>query len=239
MDKKILIIEDEPAIADNIRLALQREGMESHTCHLGREALAYLSHEKIDLVTLDIGLPDMMGVDVCKEIREISGVPIIFITARDNEIDKVLGLEMGADDYLVKPFSPRELVARIKAVLRRYEAHHEPMNEGSSNGSKFLVVDEVRKVVCYQSRDIPLTPHEFGILRVLAEYPGRVFSRERLLEKVWRNDLDINDRVIDTHIKSIRAKLQEMERTGLIEGGADLIQTHRGFGYSLVKEFTS
>lgn len=233
MSKKILIVEDEPGIADNIRLALKREGMDSHTCYFGGEALDYIAKEKVDLVTLDIGLPDMMGVDICKKIREVSSVPVIFLTARDNEIDKVLGLEMGADDYLVKPFSPRELVARIKAVLRRTEGNG--LKSEKLSNSAGLLVDEARKIACYQSQDIPLTPHEFGILRVLAEHPGRVCSREHLLQVVWQDDFDINDRVVDTHIKSIRAKFQELERSGLIEAAANLIKTHRGFGYSLEK----
>lgn len=234
MTRKILIVEDEPSIADNISLALKREGMNCHTCHLGREAVEFLQQEEVDLITLDIGLPDMMGTEVCREVRRISKVPIIFLSARDDEIDKVLGLELGADDYIVKPFSPRELVARINAIFRRVDDVAPSDSVGAAH--QLLLIDNEKKQALLHGHDLQLTPHELGILQILAAHPGRVCSRDYLLGAVWKDELDVNDRVVDTHVKSIRAKVVELESAGKLDGKNTIIKTHRGFGYSLVKE---
>lgn len=235
MNKKILIVEDEPGIADNIRLALQREGMASITSHLGGEVSQILEREEVDLVTLDIGLPDMTGIEVCRQIRKVSEVPVIFLTARDGEIDKILGLELGADDYLAKPFNPRELVARIKAVLRRSKGSSKGGTNSVLEGDHPVTVDKERKLVLIQSVELDLTPHEFGIVETLSRYPGKVCSRGYLLDQVWHEQLNVSDRVIDTHVKSIRSKITDLQQSGKITGHSSYIRTHRGFGYSLAE----
>jgi two-component system catabolic regulation response regulator CreB len=222
MRPNILIVEDEPAIADTIHYALQTDGYTPIVVHAGAPALAILQKEKIDLVILDVGLPDITGFELCKQIRQDSAIPIIFLTARGQEIDRVVGLEIGGDDYVVKPFSPRELTARVKAVLRRM--HPGP----SANGprSAFEVTTDKRRIR-YCGTLLELSRTEYDILATFIQRPGQVFTRERLMELVWEAPEASMDRTVDAHIKNLRAKLRA------IRPEPDPIVTHRGTGYAL------
>ena len=225
MPPKILVVEDEPGIADNITYALRTEGYEVTWCATGREARAVLAKEPTALIVLDIGLPDGSGFDLCKEIRKTSAVPIIFLTARSSEVDRVVGLEIGGDDYVVKPFSPRELAARVKAVLRRAPAGTDA--QASRVVSSPFTIDRQRLVITYFGKPLDLSRYEFKILDILVGKPGWVFSREKLMELVWEEPEASMDRTVDTHIKTIRSKLKA------VKPRLDPIQTHRGLGYSL------
>jgi two-component system, OmpR family, catabolic regulation response regulator CreB len=227
---RILIVEDEPAIADTLIYALKTEGFAPVWCATGRTGLAALAAGSFAFVVLDVGLPDGTGFEVCKQIRAGgSAVPVLFLTARNTELDRVLGLELGGDDYLVKPFSPRELTARVKAILRRMQ------NGGGNAGSKTaepaptgeFAIDEERCAIRYRGAALELTRYEFRLLKVLAEKPGRVFSRDQLMTAVWEDPGASLDRTVDAHIKTVRAKLRA------VAPDADPIQTHRGLGYSL------
>ena len=231
MHCKILLVEDEPSIADNIVYALTTEGFEVVWCSTAAKALAAFAEEDFQLVVLDVGLPDMNGFDVCKKIRTGSCVPIIFVTARKDEIDRVVGLEIGADDYVVKPFSPRELSARVKAVLRRSSqaavAESEPTRNVSPSPAPVgqFSVDEERLEIRYQSCLLQLSRYEYRLLKVFLDRPGKVFSRDELMERVWDDPGSALDRTVDAHIKTIRAKLHA------ISAKADPIRTYRGVGY--------
>jgi two-component system catabolic regulation response regulator CreB len=236
---RILIVEDEPAIADTLIYALKTEGFTPEWCATGRAALAALTAKSFALVVLDVGLPDGSGFDICKQIRARLAVPVIFLTARNTELDRVLGLELGGDDYLVKPFSPRELTARVKAILRRTNGGGAPPADGSGAvnpaalpvhggpAASDFVVDEERCSVRFRGVTLELTRYEFRLLRVLVAKPGRVYSREQLMNSVWEDPGASLDRTVDAHVKMLRAKLRA------IAPGADPIQTHRGLGYSL------
>ncbi|PAW62928.1 MAG: two-component system response regulator CreB [Opitutia bacterium Tous-C1TDCM] len=228
---RILVIEDEPAIADTLLYALRTEGFAPEWCGTGREGLARLATEKIALVVLDVGLPDGSGFDFCKEIRQRSAIPVLFLTARNSELDRVLGLEIGGDDYLVKPFSPRELTARVKAVLRRTGtagvAVPVPAAPLPAAADTEWRVDDERCRISFRGRALELTRYEFRLLRVLVGRPGRVFTREQLMSAAWEEPEASLDRTVDAHIKTLRAKL----RAAVPD--ADPIQTHRGLGYSL------
>mgnify|MGYP000607372935 FL=1 len=225
----ILIVEDESSIAETIIYALETEHFQTTQVSTGAEAISLVEDSnKYALVVLDIGLPDTTGLDVCQEIRKQSGIPILFLTARDSEIDRVLGLEFGADDYVTKPFSPRELVARIKAILRR--------TSGSSSGSspieKSYHTDEgisidtdAMTIHCF-GKPVDLTAHEYKLLATFISQPGRTFTREQLLEHAWEDPGSAMDRTVDAHIKTLRAKL-----TAISDQCAEVIQTRRGLGY--------
>ena len=223
MPQRILVVEDEPAIADTITYALETEGFEVVWCATGAAALERLGAEAIRLIILDVGLPDRSGFEVCKEIRKSSAVPIIFLTARTEEIDRVVGLEIGGDDYVAKPFSPRELSARVKAVLRRLSP---PESAEPPCGSPFTV-DKERMRITYFGAPLELSRYEYRVLEVLLRRPGWVYSREKLMDLVWESPESSMDRTVDTHIKTIRAKLRE------VRPDLEPIQTHRGVGYSL------
>ncbi len=227
MAEQILIIEDEPSIADNITYALSTEGFEASWCNTAQAGLEHLRTGSAALVVLDVGLPDASGFDVAREIRSFSAVPIIFVTARAEEIDRVVGLELGADDYVVKPFSPRELVARIRAVLRRSQQSDPP--ERSAEHSRFSVNDAAY-AIAYQGEKLDLTRYEFRILKILVRSPGRVYSREQLMQLAWEEPDMSLERTVDTHIKTIRQKLKR------VTPELDPIITHRGVGYSLQEE---
>jgi len=224
VEKRILVVEDESGIADNITFALRTDGFTVHCCTTGGEARSCLAEGGVDLVVLDIGLPDTNGFDLCKEIRRGSDVPIIFLTARSEEIDRIVGLEIGGDDYVVKPFSPRELSARVKAVLRRGRQKGE---EREGEGESPLVLDPNRKTVSYFGRPLDLSRTEFRLMEVFMGRPGWVFSRDQLMEMAWEEPEASLERTVDTHIKTIRAKLKE------VQPGLSPIRTHRGLGYSL------
>lgn len=227
MCPKILIIEDEPAIADTLVYALKTEGFEPHWCATGKAGLIALEQHAFDLVVLDIGLPDGSGFEFCKVIRSRSVIPIFFLTARSSEMDRVVGLEIGGDDYLVKPFSPRELTARVKAILRRSQGTISVTAPVSTGPIPVFSVDDARCRIAYHGHSLELTRYEFRLLRTLVEQPGRVFSRDQLMAAGWEEPGSSLDRTVDAHIKTLRSKLR------VITPEHDPIQTHRGLGYSL------
>ena len=223
MKPRILVVEDEPSILDNILYSLETEGFSPHGCATGGDARAALERGPWALVVLDVGLPDTVGFDLCKEIRRTSNLPIIFLTARASEVDRVVGLEIGGDDYMVKPFSPRELCARVKAVLRRVQSAPEK-NDASPTAFR---IDVERMQILYHDARLVLSGTEFRLLRAFCEKPGRVFSRAQLMDIAWDDPGAALERTVDAHVKSLRAKLKEARPD------ADPIETHRGFGYSL------
>lgn len=189
------------------------------------EAWDLLDAKPVDLVVLDVGLPDENGFDFCRRIRTRSAVPIIFLTARQEEVDRIVGLELGADDYMTKPFSPRELTARIRAILRRTH-DYVPANRDETDEPLFRV-DQTRKGICYKGQLLVLSRYEFRMLELMVQHPGQVFSREQLMDHAWEEPDASYDRTVDTHIKTLRAKLREIDPV------ADCLQTRRGFGYCL------
>lgn len=221
MAQKILIADDEQAVHESLGIYLKAEGFESVDVYDGQEALDKLSDD-IALCVLDIMMPKLSGIEVCREIRKASEVPVLMLTAKGEEIDRILGLELGADDYIVKPFSPREVVARIKAVLRR--ASEQPKKDSSVVTHNGLMIDLKSYTVTLRGEQVICTPKEIEILHLLASNPGLVFTREQLLSKVWGYDFAGETRTVDTHIKRIRAKL---DSTGL--GWS--IKTIYGVGY--------
>lgn len=230
MNSLVLIVEDEPAIAENIRYALTTEGFETLWETGGMGVMTILDESPVDLIVLDIGLPDVNGMELCKTIRKTRTVPIIFLTARSEEVDRIVGLEIGADDYMVKPFSPRELAARVKAVLRRTGAATTPdadVKSKAESGNAAFRVDDARHKISYFSQPLDLSRYEYRMLSLFIARPGQIFSRDRLMERVWDEPGMSMDRTVDVHIKNIRAKLKK------IRPDLDPIQTHRGIGYSL------
>ncbi|UMZ11575.1 two-component system response regulator CreB [Pseudomonas sp. MPFS] len=218
----ILIVEDEAAIADTLVFALQGEGFSTTWLSLGHAALEYQQATPADLIILDIGLPDISGFETCKQLRRFSEVPVMFLSARDGEIDRVVGLEIGADDYVVKPFSPREVAARVKAILKRIA----PRPALEPEAAALFTIDPERVQISYRGQSLSLTRHEFRLLQCLLEQPERVFSREQLLDALGVMADVGYERNIDSHVKSLRAKLR------LVAPQAEPIQTHRGLGYS-------
>lgn len=240
---RILVVEDEPAIADTLMYALRSEGFAPEWCATGRAGLDAFAREACALMILDVGLPDMNGFDVCRELRTRAATPVLFLTARSGEIDRVVGLELGGDDYVTKPFSPREVTARVRAILRRTQAGgacvsgettaeagkpvcHLLSDKGS--GDVGLKVDAECKRASWGGVGVELTRYEFRLLAVLAGRPGRVWSRDELMSRVWEDPGASLDRTVDAHVKTLRAKL----RAVAAEAG-EAIQTHRGEGYSL------
>jgi len=231
-EKTILIVEDEQAIADSIAFALGKEGFAPHHVMLGEQALAAARDLAPALVILDVGLPDISGLDVCRRLRQFSEVPVIFLTARSDEIDRIVGLEIGADDYVTKPFSPRELVARVRVILRRAgngnapaAAAAAPAPAASRTPGFELRAAEAR--ILFAGQPLDLTRYEYLLLKTLVEHPGHVLSRAQLMDRVWCDAPETLDRTVDAHVKSLRAKLRA------VDDNADPIQTHRGMGYSL------
>ena len=220
----ILIAEDESAIAEAVSYALLAEGLAAEHVLLGGAVVPRVQAGGIDLVVLDVGLPDVSGFDVCRALRRVSDVPVIFLTAREGELDRVLGLELGADDYVVKPFSPRELVARVRACLRR----RSPALQARWQAMGAFAIDRQGRRIRYKGQLLDLTRYEYGLLEALLARPGAVLSRTQLMDRVWADALDSSDRTVDTHIKTLRAKL----RAAAAEAD-DPINTHRGLGYSL------
>lgn len=236
---RILIVEDEPSIADTLQYSLESEGFDTDVSGTGSTALEALRHGEFALVVLDIGLPDMTGFEVCRQLRTFRDVPVIFLTARSSEVDRVVGLEIGGDDYLCKPFSPRELTARVRAVLRRarpgtlLEGNGSPAPQATStvvpNTPTPLVVDETRCQIRYYGAVLPLSRYEYRLLQTLARHPGRVFSRSQLMEHASEEPDAAMERTVDAHVKSLRAKMKLVREEG------EAIVTHRGLGYSLTE----
>ena len=225
-DKRILIVEDEASIADNISFALQLEGYTSEHCILAGDALEKVTGGGFALAIVDVGLPDMNGFELCKAIRRDSDIPLIFLTARADEIDRILGLELGADDYVTKPFSLRELTTRVKAVLRRARPTVSMVEDAVPEVDVFSH-DSKQACIRFKGSILQLTRIEYLMLQTLIENPGQVFSRGQLMNAAWEHPQVSLERAVDTHIKSLRAKLKQ------VDGDDDSIQTHRGLGYSL------
>jgi two-component system, OmpR family, catabolic regulation response regulator CreB len=222
----ILIVEDEPGIADTLHYALRTDGFEPHWVATGEAALARQREAPAALVILDVGLPDLNGFEVFKRLRAFSDVPVVFLTARADEIDRVVGLELGADDYVAKPFSPRELVARLRTILRRASRAAAPAVAATLP----FVVDEGKRQIRFYGRLLELSRYEYGLLKTLVERPGHVYSRDVLLDKVWDERSDSLDRTVDAHVKTLRAKLK------LVAPQLEPIRTHRGSGYALAED---
>ncbi|MDR1074848.1 MAG: two-component system response regulator CreB [Xanthomonadaceae bacterium] len=230
----ILIVEDEAAIADTVLYALRSEGLEAEHLLLGREAVPRLRAGGIDVVVLDVGLPDVSGFDVCRELRGFSDVPVIFLTARNDEIDRVLGLELGADDYVTKPFSPRELVARVRARLRRIAATAEAAPGSGWTRRGAFAIDEDGHRIRFHDQALDLTRYEYALLAALLQRPGAILSRAQLMDRCWDGDSESADRTIDTHVKTLRGKLRAVvSMLGDCGNDADPIRTHRGLGYAI------
>jgi two-component system catabolic regulation response regulator CreB len=232
----VLLIEDEPAIAETVVYALETAGLDVIHAGTGTAGLDLFRERAPAFVILDVGLPDLTGFEVCREIRRESEVPVLFLTARDGEIDRIVGLELGADDYVVKPFSPRELTARVGAILRRSRRSSEkPATPGDEppaslkRGRLELLTDR------FQARldglDLGLSRYEFGMLKVFMAHPGRVYSRDQLMDQVWDEPEAALDRTVDAHIKTLRKKMHA------VDPDYDPVKTHRGLGYSFDESF--
>ncbi len=247
MKPRVLIVEDEPGIADTLQYALRTEGFEPAWCSTGEAALLDARQHPPALVILDVGLPDASGFEIFKRLRAVSDVPVVFLTARSDEIDRVVGLELGADDYVAKPFSPRELVARVRSVLRRTAGPADAVAAAATAvvppaasmaatspvaaaAATPIVVDEGRMQVRYYGCLLELSRYEFGLLKTLASRPGHVFTRDALLGFVWGDDTDSMDRTVDAHVKTLRAKMK------VIAPHQEPIRTLRGSGYALAED---
>lgn len=218
--RTIWLVEDETSIADTLIYALQTDGFEVEWFSLGQPLLARLEQTRPDFLILDVGLPDISGFELCKQVRALCDTPLMFLTARSEEIDRLIGLEIGADDYVAKPFSPREVCARVRVILRRSQPATPPPRQ-------LLALDEERARISFHGQPLALTRYEYLLLKTLMQAPGRVYSRQQLMDLVWSGAEESLDRTVDTHIKTIRAKLRERDPH------ANLILTHRGLGYSL------
>jgi len=224
---RILTVDDDPHIREVINVALRKAGMAVVEARDGKEALSRFASDAPDLIVLDIGMPELDGLEVCRQVRRSSDVPILFLTARDEEIDRVLGLEIGGDDYVTKPFSPRELVARVNVILRRVaprEMDGRSATPALAQGR--LSIDPARHVAVFAGQTLQLTAIEFGILRALVSRPNAVFSREQLMAAAYQLNIRVSDRTIDSHIRNIRAKLAEANCDNAIE-------TVHGVGFKL------
>lgn len=234
MKELILIVDDDPNLREIVRFALDKEGYPSVQATNGKQALAVFKDLHPALVILDIMMPEMDGTEVCREIRRTSELPIIFLSSKDDELDRILGLELGGDDYMTKPFSPRELVARVKAVTRRAQAKQQP-GAGAANGTApgtadcmtfgALRLDLSDFKAYWREAEVQLTAMEFGLLKALMGYPRKVFSRDELMTRAYDDNTVVSDRTIDSHIRRIRRKFSAV--------GCDPIETVTGFGYKM------
>ena len=228
----VLIVDDEPAIAEALAYTLNQEGFSTERCELGGQALARCAAGGVDFVVLDVGLPDMSGFDVCRELRRSHGIPILFLTARADEVNRIVGLELGGDDYVTKPFSPREVASRIRAIGRRLHAEFNP--SGAARAGRPEPVEKISgfaldtdgQRIAYRGEWLALTRYEYLLLALLLERPGRILSRAHIMDAVWQDGGESFERTVDTHIKTLRGKLRRVHDD-------EVIVTHRGLGYSL------
>lgn len=226
--KKILVVDDDPHIREVISFALQKAEMVVLSAENGQQALTQFTESPTDLIVLDINMPEMDGLACCREIRKFSEVPILFLSSRDDEIDRILGLEIGGDDYVTKPFSPRELVARINAILKRTQ--HATSKTGESIENRLihglLILDTEQHAVWWGSQPLSLTATEFAILAQFLRYPSRVFSRDSIMSSAYQFNIQVSDRTIDSHIRHIRSKF-------IAVGCDSIIETLHSVGYKL------
>jgi DNA-binding response OmpR family regulator len=227
--KTVLVIEDDANTADLISLYLAREGFYTLTANDGKQGLDLAARRRPDLVVLDLMLPKVDGWEVCRRLRMMSDIPVIMLTARDEEIDRVAGLTLGADDYVVKPFSPRELVARVMAVLRRTQPRKERSDKVLRQGD--IVLDTEKRSLYVRGHSVDLTHHEYALLAALMAVPGKVFTRDELLDRIYpQGEAIVIDRVVDVHIGKLRKKIERNP------SAPDYIQTIRGVGYRLIEK---
>ncbi len=225
MAQRVLVVDDEKLIVKGIRFSLEQDGMQVDCAYDGEEALAYAKENTYDIILLDVMLPKMNGFEVCQQIREFSSVPIIMLTAKGDDMDKILGLEYGADDYITKPFNILEVKARIKAIIRRTSKRTEEKESPkiAERGEMRLELDSRR--VYISGREINLTAKEFEVLELLIQNPGKVYSRENLLRLIWGNDYPGDVRTVDVHIRRLREKIEE------VPGDPVYVKTKWGVGY--------
>jgi two-component system response regulator RegX3 len=227
---RILIADDEPSVRDSVGYALAQEGFEVTPAVDGEDADAKLVDSvPFDLLILDIMMPGRSGLDICRDVRARSAVPIIILTAKDAEVDKVVGLEVGADDYVTKPFSVRELLGRVRAQLRRRELDRSPATETTRIESGPVTIDLVRHLVSVRGGQINLTRSEFQLLRLLAARPGEVFARSQIMEELWQTEFDGDERACDVHISNLRQKIETDPQR------PELVLTVRGVGYKFAE----
>ena len=219
----ILLVEDETAIADTVAYALRADGHAVLHCLDGNSALQAVGSQRFDLAILDVGLPDISGFALCGELRRRAPLPVVFLTAQASEAERVLGFDLGADDYIAKPFSLRELMARVRVALRRAA----PAPAATAAGGGTFEHDIEGRRIRYHGRTLDLTRYEYGLLAALLARPGAVLTRAQLMDRVWGDALDSGDRTVDTHIKTVRGKLRA------VVPDRDPLRTHRGIGYSL------
>lgn len=227
--KKILVVDDDPHIREVISFALEKAEMSVSLANDGKQALISFEKTPCDLIVLDINMPEMDGLECCREIRKTSDVPILFLSSRDDEIDRILGLEIGGDDYVTKPFSPRELVARINVILKRTQNNH-PTNNVNTSDTKLthgkLVLDTEEHAIWWDGQDVSLTATEFAMLTQFLKQPKRVFSRDLIMDGAYQFNIHVSDRTIDSHIRHIRQKFSDV-------GCPRIIETQHGIGYKL------
>jgi two-component system OmpR family response regulator len=227
MPRTILVADDDPHIRQLLVFALAKAGLDAIEAGDGEEALAKVAAQHPDLVVLDINMPRMDGIEVCRRLRADGNLPILFLSSRDDEIDRVLGIELGADDYVTKPFSPREVVARVMAILRRVSGRP-PRVEGLAGTIRHgrLMLDCDGWQAQWDDSAVPLTVTEFGILRTLAALPSKVFSRDAIIDRLHGPGFALTDRTIDSHVRNLRAKFSAV-------GAADIVETRTGIGYRI------
>ena len=226
MGKTILVVDDDSHIREVIRFALAKAGLDVLEAGNGEEALAIVDRVRPDLMILDITMPEMDGLEVCRALRKSSDMPILFLSSRTDEVDRVVGLEIGGDDYVTKPFSPRELVARVQVILKRVGRNPSDDSDKKELSRGLLTLNVEGHIAFWNSQRVPLTATEFAILRILLEHPERVYSREHLMNEAYEDNLTVSDRTIDSHIRHIRNKYADA-------GSQSIIETVHGVGYKL------
>ena len=226
MPRTVLVVDDDPHIRALLVFAFEKAGMAVREAADGEEALASVARAAPDLVVLDINMPRMDGLEVCRRLRATSEVPVLFLSSRDEEFDRVLGIELGADDYVVKPFSPREVVARANAILRRSAPRAAPVESAATRSHGHLTLDAEGWTAHWAGTEVPLTVSEFNLLKALASAQGRILSRDQLIDQIHGPGFAITDRTIDSHIRNLRRKFAE-------GGGHDVVETKAGVGYRL------
>lgn len=223
---QVLVVDDDPHIRQLLVFALEKAGLSAREAEDGEAALAAVAQSQPDLVVLDINMPKLDGLEVCRRLRAKGDLPILFLSSRDDEIDRVLGIELGGDDYVVKPFSPREVVARVQAILRRARTPRPPVEPAAALSHGHLTLDPDSWIARWGDVEAALTVTEFGILRILLGAPSRVFSRDAIIDRLHGPGFAITDRTIDSHVRNLRGKFAAL-------GGHDVVETRAGVGYRL------